>query len=160
MFSKYYSIWIPNFVFQSFCLLFYAVVLTNNIYKPVSKNTIVEKTHISLQTTILNLLRIGLPAVGPGRSPVLCLAVFSANLFYKQNIYYLLKTFFILVNTSNKPVSKNKDAEKETFSLQKHNLKAFCLYSLPPVGFTAPAGPARDLRSRHLSRCFLCKPFL
>jgi hypothetical protein len=37
-----------------------------------------------------------------------------------------------------------KPNRRETYiSLQNDNLKAFCSYSLPAVGFTAPSGPAR-----------------
>ena len=33
--------------------------------------------------------------------------------------------------------------ERKYISLQNTFLKAFCLHSLPPVGFTAPSGPVR-----------------
>ena len=49
--------------------------------------------------------------------------------------------------------------ERKTHFSQKHDFKAFCLYSLPSVGFTAPSGPA-GAPPRPLSRCFLCKPFV
>jgi hypothetical protein len=63
-------------------------------------------------------LFIGLPPVGPGLRPVLCLAVFSAILLDKPNPYNSSKTFFILFLTSNKTVSKIKPVEKDTFSLR------------------------------------------
>jgi len=79
---------------------------------------------------------------GPGLRPVICLAVFSAILLYNQTHTTIQKTFFFLVHTSIKTVLKNTIVEKQPFSLQNTILKAFCLHSLPPVGFTAPAGPA------------------
>ena len=49
--------------------------------------------------------------------------------------------------------------ERKHISLQNTILKAFCLYSLPSVGFTAPSGPA-GAPPRPLSRCFLCKTLI
>ena len=54
------------------------------------------------------------------------------------------KTFFILFLTPNKTVSKIKHAEKRHISFKS-------LIHRPPPS-------ARDRRSRHLSRCFLCNP--
>ena len=38
---------------------------------------------------------------------------------------------------------KKTKVERKQFSLQNTFLKAFCLYSLPSVGFMAPSGPSR-----------------
>jgi hypothetical protein len=43
-----------------------------------------EKNKNSFKSMVKTLLCIGLPPVGPGLRPVICLAVFSAILLYKQ----------------------------------------------------------------------------
>jgi hypothetical protein len=86
-----------------------------------------------MQRNILSLhenpLYIGLPAVGPGLRPVLCLDVFSANPLYKPIAYNYEKTFLFLFLIPIKQFQKTK-MQRNILSLHENPL----YIGLPAVG--------------------------
>ncbi len=158
MFSKYYSIRIPKFVFQSFCLLFYAVFLTNHIHKPVSKKTIVEKTHFSQNQWFSTFCELASLRSAPGLRPVICLAVFSANPCIKKTHTTYKKHFLFWLTHPIKTVSKNTIVEKETFSLQKHDFERFLIIQPPCGRLHGPCGAGPGLRPVLCLAVFLQPP--
>ena len=158
LFSKYY-IWIPNFFSILFCLLFYAVVLTNHIHKPVSKNTIVEKTHFSQNQWFKTFCELASLRSARGSAPSF-VSLFSLQTPSINKHILLIKNIFILVNTSNKNCFKKPNRrERNIFSAKTLFWKLF-VYTASLRSASRPLRGRPGAEPRHLSRCFLYKSLL
>ena len=119
---------------QIFFQTIYAVVMERNIYFSAKHYF---ESFLFIQPPFGRLH--GPFGAGPGLRPVICLAVFSTNPFYKPKTYNYAKTFFIWFITSIKTVSKNTIVEKDTFLFKMAVLKPFVHRPPPSARGSAPS---------------------